>query len=1229
MQLLFFAGKTLAQSYNDGPIQLQMRVREVDVTLNSANDLTLNIASLLTSTALDEDEYTFKVWGQDNLNVSGWLGGNCMTDEFDPAVTGTSIDFNQTFFNYTYNTAVVPKFFQLRIDNHEDDVATDFANYGVVSSFTPCGNLTNYSRCNFDLGVCCINIPFFGCQYTENDDIHCNANPFKVGIDYRLGPPCQWYNHGFVAGGGCVDNVYQPRVESYWRYTKGTACNNAIDLGTLTSTNPLFHYNSNECYTNNWAASGGNDVFYQFTLTQPMGITASLCGTANFNTTLYILDANCQQIEFNDDYCNQTSSITAPLCTAGTYYVVVDGATAADFGTFTLNITPTPGVLLNVNAGADRLVCLGNNTILGANPAAQFGTAPYSYNWYAISGNNAVLSATNVANPVLTPTANDSYVLAVTDADGCTIRDTVNITVDIPPVAGINANTTLICTGTSANLSASGGISYQWQFNGGNIPGATSSTYNAVMQGNYTVIAFNSNGCPDTSALVFVQVVASAVANISSSSSPTFCQGQSVTLNGYGIGLNYQWLQNGNPIAGANSNNYLTSTSGNYQVVLSFNGQCSDTSGVMAVTVNPLPTTSISPTNVVSICQGNSQTFTAGGGATYQWYQNGIAVGGNSATYSANTTGNYYATVTNAAGCSANTAVSVLNILPNPISVITPNGNLAICSGDSIHLVGSGTGGGQTYQWLQNGNPISGSNTNTYTAFNAGNYQLSITENGCTTTSTTANVVVSPLPTPTLNYTGNQVVCGGTSLVLAANGGGTYQWIYNNLPIAGATNTTLTATQAGTYNVIATNSANCSAASTTTTLSFLPAVTASILPSGNVDVCDGESIDLTASGGNIVGWYQNNILIPNFTANVLPVTSAGNYSVAVQGVCNTDTSANTSVSVNALPTVSLNVTGTANICAGDSLLLAANVANFSIYSLFKDGQLIYSGTSNTYNLGAEGIYYVRITDSNGCQNNSNPLYINYLPLPDAQLNTRQATVFCQGKGAMLHASGGNTYTWLQNGQIILGATDTTYYATQTGAYNIIASNTCGNDTSGTLTLEASAPPIADFYTLEDKIYEESEMHFIDKSIDASAWMWQLADGSAPTFMQNPVHTYADSGVYAVTLIITDDLGCTDTLTKNIVIHAIPPFFIPNVFTPNGDGVHDKLEIEYGRLTDIELSIFDRWGNKLFSTANKLQLWDGNTQGGYEAEAGVYFYKVTAKDEAGISVHYEGNVTLVR
>jgi gliding motility-associated-like protein len=229
---------------------------------------------------------------------------------------------------------------------------------------------------------------------------------------------------------------------------------------------------------------------------------------------------------------------------------------------------------------------------------------------------------------------------------------------------------------------------------------------------------------------------------------------------------------------------------------------------------------------------------------------------------------------------------------------------------------------------------------------------------------------------------------------------------------------------------------------------------------------------------------------------------------------------------------------------------------------------------------------------------------------------------------LLHASGGNTYAWLKNGQTIFGVTDSSYYATQTGAYNIVATNTCGNDTSGTITLEASAQPVADFYTLEDHIYEEAEMHFIDKSIDASAWMWQLADGSPATFIQNPVHTYADSGVYAVTLIVMDNLGCTDTITKNIVIHAIPPFFIPNVFTPNGDGIHDKLEIEYGRLTDIELSIFDRWGNKIFVSNKKDYLWDG-TQAGYDAQAGVYFYKVTANDAQGNPVHYEGNVTLVR
>ncbi|MFN0200486.1 MAG: hypothetical protein ACKVTZ_03150, partial [Bacteroidia bacterium] len=718
----------IAQSLNNGPVQLRVKVRDWDVNLPQPNDLTLN-TSFVSLGAVGEDEYTFKIWARGSAVNTNWYGGNCQLDEFDPSILN-STDYNDIFYDQVFTGAAVPQYFDLRIDCHEDDMY-DFAYYlSWAGGLSPCSNLTNFPRCTYDVNACCAQVPFFGCLLTEDDDLNCNANTFSANIDYQAYPPCQWHDYGYVVGSGCspTNNVYRPHVESFWRYTKGTGLGNAIDLGTLTATTPLFHFNSNECYTNNWTMSNGNDVFYQFTLNQPMGITASMCGTANFNTVMYLLDNTGAVLDSNDNFCNLTSRLSLPLCAAGTYYIVVDAPTAADMGTFTLNIQETPNLLLKVNAGVDVLVCSGNNITLGGvpgNPSAQYGTGPYTYSWFPSTG----LNATNVANPSLTPSISTNYLLFVTDSKGCTISDTVDIDLGIIPTATISAASNLICTGGSTLFTGGGGVSYQWLLNGNAVTGATSNTYNGTYQGGYNVIAYSIDGCPDTSNTEFLQVVNSAVANAASVGGNQICAGQVATLTGYGLGLNYQWLQNGQPISGATNNIYQTNASGNYQVILSFAGQCADTSLAVPINVVPPPSAILSPSGTQSICQGNAVPISVTGNGTYQWFYNGQGTANTGNIFNATQAGSYYVQVTDVNGCSSQSAPFTLNYLPQPIAVASAAGATTVCQGNTVTLVGSGTGGAQSYQWLANGLAVSGATQNTLSTSISGNYQLVITEN--------------------------------------------------------------------------------------------------------------------------------------------------------------------------------------------------------------------------------------------------------------------------------------------------------------------------------------------------------------------------------------------------------------------------------------------------------------------------------------------------------------------
>ncbi|MEM8899919.1 MAG: PKD domain-containing protein, partial [Bacteroidota bacterium] len=150
----------------------------------------------------------------------------------------------------------------------------------------------------------------------------------------------------------------------------------------------------------------------------------------------------------------------------------------------------------------------------------------------------------------------------------------------------------------------------------------------------------------------------------------------------------------------------------------------------------------------------------------------------------------------------------------------------------------------------------------------------------------------------------------------------------------------------------------------------------------------------------------------------------------------------------------------------------------------------------------------------------------------------------------------------------------------------------------------------------------AEISLTDESPNAVQWFWDFGDGNFSTD-QNPSYTYTEAGVYDITLIATDDLGCVSRITKLPYEVREPLLFIPNVFSPNGDNVHDTYVIKYEGAEETLIKIFDRWGNLHFEASSFLDSWDGKSDGS-DAPEGVYFYFIVVGDRS-----YEGELTLLR
>ncbi len=304
----------------------------------------------------------------------------------------------------------------------------------------------------------------------------------------------------------------------------------------------------------------------------------------------------------------------------------------------------------------------------------------------------------------------------------------------------------------------------------------------------------------------------------------TICNGSSTVLTAAG-GVSYVW-STGATTAAITVNPTATSS---YTVSATDSGGCTGTAAA-TVLVNNLPTISIS--GDLTICNGESTVLTAAGGSTYVWSTGATTA---AITVTPTSTTNYAVTGTDANGCTATAAVTVL---VNNLPTASISGDLEICSGESTVLTAAG---GSTYVWSTGATTaaitVIPTATTTYTV-------LATDANGCTATAA-ATVLVNFAPS--ISISGNLEICSGESTILTADGGSIYIW--SNGATTAATTVTPTATT--TYIVTATGGNGCTATAAASVLvNNLPTVSIS----GNTTICSGESTILTAAGGSTYIW---------------------------------------------------------------------------------------------------------------------------------------------------------------------------------------------------------------------------------------------------------------------------------------------------------------------------------------------------------------------------------------
>jgi gliding motility-associated-like protein len=181
-----------------------------------------------------------------------------------------------------------------------------------------------------------------------------------------------------------------------------------------------------------------------------------------------------------------------------------------------------------------------------------------------------------------------------------------------------------------------------------------------------------------------------------------------------------------------------------------------------------------------------------------------------------------------------------------------------------------------------------------------------------------------------------------------------------------------------------------------------------------------------------------------------------------------------------------------------------------------------------------------------------------------------------------------------------------------------------------ITMESS--PVAGFTYEPQPINSiNSTAKFIDLSRDGNGWFWNFGDRGS-SFDRNPTFTFQDTGLHEIMQVVFHANGCADTMIQAIDVEPVVQFFLPNAFTPNYDGKNETYKAKglSSGLTYFRMTIWSRWGDLIFETADPDEGWNGQrNNSGQEMPVGVYLCHLEYRDARNRVHEIKEFVTLVR
>ncbi len=811
----------------------------------------------------------------------------------------------------------------------------------------------------------------------------------------------------------------------------------------------------------------------------------------------------------------------------------------------------------------------------------------------------------------------DSGVFVQGNSLNCTNTPTVT-----PTTTAANCGTLGSATVTVTNYT--GTPTYQW------LPGgATTASISNLTPGTYTCLVGLQSGCGINTQTITANVgsVGASFNYTTTPQNPSCNNGNNGTANVLVSGgvapYTYTWTS-------TPAQNTATATNlaaGTYTVNVQDNTGCIGSTTVTLI--NPpaiVATVTTSPTTCTGSVGTATANITSGGTAPYNytWSTMPVQTGQN---ISGLTQGTYTVVISDLNSCTTTTTGVVGGQgFSWSLSALSTNPK-CFGSADGTATVTVINPGASTFTYSWSTSPAQTTNMTTPNLA-AGTYTVFVNDNnGCS--SNASVTLISPPPiTATVNT--SPTMCSGatgSATVSVLSGGGTpftYTWL-----ISPTVQTTSIATNLaqGTYSVLVIDNNSCSTISSgsvqSTGFTWTPAATSSPTKCfGSVDGTATVTINNPPAGSTYTYIWTPSAQTTSVTTASLAM---GNYTVTVKDNNGCVSTASTTVTQPTLLTASAQ--SNPAMCTSASGWVNAIVSGGTAPYTYGWSPTNPIQTAQMATNLAQGQYTVIVTDANNCTATA---ITSVGDTTDLTVKASQSPDLCsKGVGKAIANPKGQapyTYVWTTNPVQTTQTADSlkvgTYSVTVTDAFGCI-SNT------SVMVINHDDVLSAQFLTTPAGVINAEDP--IALSITTNAG-WKIDSAylsNGVLINKNPFpYTFAQYGDYTATYYFTSKNGCKDTVTYNIIVKDYITLYIPNAFSPNGDGRNDHFEAQGTFIKTFEMYIYDRWGVLVKKMNDINTTWDGTKSGGLAPED-IYVYKGSASDIFGKFVSFHGQISLIR